>query len=227
VQLAMRYSPPTIEAVQAELLRPPADWEQVIVLPLFPQFSVATTGSCHQEWQRNMAPGMGTILIGGFHNHPAYIAAVTGTVKQALRKKPGGEACHILFSAHGLPESYIRKGDPYQAHIEETVRAVMEELPNDHSLAYQSKVGPVKWIGPAMEDAIAALGAAGQRRLVVVPIAFVSEHVETLHELDILMAGYAADAGITDYRRAPTVGTDRQFIAALADICRNPERYAA
>lgn len=227
VHVAMRFSPPMIATLQAELLQPTDEWHQVIVLPLFPQYSVATTLSCHLEWQRNGAFDDRAILIGGYHDHKDYIAAVQGTIDQALREKPGGADCHILFSAHGLPESYIRKGDVYQAQIESTVRAVMEGFSNDHSLAYQSKVGPVKWIGPETGEAIAALGRAGKRRLAVVPIAFVSEHVETLHELDILMAGIAAGAGITDFRRVAAVGTHPRFIAALADICRNPERYAA
>ncbi|MEE9464294.1 MAG: ferrochelatase [Candidatus Neomarinimicrobiota bacterium] len=225
VQVAMRYSPPAIEAVQATLLQTIEEWEEIIVLPLFPQYSFATTHTCYQAWSQNRALSDRATFIKSYHSHPGYIAAVRELIGATLNADGGGEGCHLLFSAHSVPESYIRQGDVYQAHIKETVGLVMEGLPNSYSLAYQSKVGPVKWLGPSTKDQIEALGHSGVTTLAVVPITFVCEHLETLHELDIIMSELARNAGIVNYLRVPAVGTHPKFIKALADISNNAERY--
>ena len=203
-----------------------AAWEEIRVLPPFPQYSFATARTCYQVWSQNRALGGRATFIKSYHNHPGYIAAVRELIKATLNANAGGEGCHLLFSAHSVPESYIRRGDVYQAQIKETVGLVMKGLPNSYSLAYQSKVGPVKWIGPSTKDRIEALGHSGLTTLAVVPIAFVCEHLETLHELDILLSEIARKAGIVDYLRVPAVGTHPKFIKALADISIHAARYA-
>ena len=226
VQVAMRYSPPTIEAVQTTLLQTVEEWDEIIVLPLFPQYSFATTRTCYQVWSQNRALSGRATFIKSYHDHPGYIAAVRELISTTLNTDAGGEGCHLLFSAHSVPESYIRRGDVYQAQIKETVGLVMKGLPNSYSLAYQSKVGPVKWIGPSTKDRIEALGHSGLTTLAVVPIAFVCEHLETLQELDILLSEFARNVGIVNYLRVPAVGTHPKFIKALADISIHAARYA-
>ncbi len=227
VHVAMRYSSPTIEEIQLELIQHETPWQEIIVLPLFPQSSFATTRTCQQEWARNSSLNRATTFIQSFHDHPDYIAAIRELIDQTVTPPSPGEPCHVLFSAHSMPESFIAKGDVYQSQIEETVRLVMDGLPYAHSLAYQSKVGPVKWLGPTTANEIVRLGQSGITDLAVVPIAFVCEHLETLHELDILLSEVAQDAGITNYMRVPALGTHPKFIDALADIVNHTERYTS
>merc|ERR1719159_1655309 len=129
------------------------------------------------------------------------------------------EGVHVLFSAHGVPKSYVDAGDPYQAQIEQCVKMIAKRLPKDVEthLSYQSRVGPVEWLGPATDDKLHELGKNGVRNLVVVPISFVSEHVETLEELDIEYKEVADEAGITGWRRAPALNLDKVFTDDLAD----------
>ncbi len=227
VDVAMRYSSPTIEEIQLELLKQGTSRQELIVLPLFPQSSFATTRTCRQEWARSSSPDRETTFIESYHDHPEYIAAIGDLISQTITSQSVGGQCHILFSAHSVPASFIAKGDIYQSQIEETVRLVMEGLPHSHSLAYQSKVGLVKWLGPTTESEIVRLGQSGVTDLAVVPIAFVCEHLETLHELDILLSKVAEGAGITNYMRVPALGTHPKFIDALADIVTHAERYAS
>ncbi len=227
VFVAMRYSSPTIDEIQLEILSAGTEWEEIIVLPLFPQYSFATTRTCYAEWSRNTAFNGVSTFVHSYHDHPNYIAAIRDQIKVTIADGAPGVEYHILFSAHGLPVSYITKGDKYQQQIEETVSLVMEGLPNEHTLAYQSKVGPGKWLAPATPDAITSLAASGVKQLAVVPIAFVCEHLETLHELDLRMNKVAGEAGIKSYLRVPALGVHPEFIKALADIIENRVRYAA
>ena len=225
VTCAMRYSAPTIGEVQAYLAADAAGWERIIALPLFPQYSFATTRSCSREWSANGQSPDNSLFIGSYHDHPGYIAAQRELLAERLAGQPDPGDIHVVFSAHGLPRSFIRKGDRYQAQIEETARLTMAGLANPWSIAYQSRVGPVKWLGPDTIAHIPALAAAGTKRVAVVPIAFVCEHLETLYELDMLIRDAALEAGIRDYLRVPAPGVQPRFIAALEDIVRNAEKY--
>ena len=201
---------------------------QLVILPLFPQFSTTTTGSGFPVLERLIAarPEFKSIdvrWVREWYDHPVYIEAFTLAIQRELEKSAGAERTHILFSAHSIPESYVRQGDPYLAQTEKTVELIMESLrrkghPNSHQLAFQSKVGPQKWLSPMTSDTIVQLGRQGMRDVLVVPISFVSEHSETLYELDILYKKTAADAGITNFRRVPALNSDATFIRALADI---------
>ncbi len=231
VTCAMRYSAPTIGEVQARLAAEKAGWARIIALPLFPQYSFATTRSCSREWSANghatdNALFSGSLFIGSYHDHPGYIAAQRELLSERLAGQPDAEDIHVVFSAHGVPRSFIRKGDLYQGQIEETARLTMAGLANPWSIAYQSRVGPVKWLGPDTITHIPALAAAGTSRVAVVPIAFVCEHLETLYELDMLIRDAALGAGIRDYLRVSAPRVQPRFIAALADIVRNAEKYA-
>ncbi len=146
--------------------------------------------------------------------------------RETLAGQADPTAIHLVFSAHGLPVSFVRKGDVYQQQVIATVARVMAGLPNPHSLAYQSKVGPVKWLTPATDQHIRSLAAQGIKRVAVVPIAFVCEHLETLYELDILIRDIAVEAGIATYLRVPALGVHPRFIRALADIVHHADRYA-
>ena len=226
VTCAMRYSAPMIEEVKRDLATAIDPWDRVVALPLFPQYSYATTRSCRRAWQAGNTPDDGASFIGPFHRHPDYVGSIGELIHATLEGQDDPAGIHIVFSAHSVPLSYIRRGDVYQTQIQETVDRVMAGLPNPHSLAYQSRVGPVKWLGPAMIQHIQDLASQGVRRVAVVPIAFVCEHLETLYELDILVRDIALEAGITTYLRVPAPGVHPRFIGALADIVRHAERYA-
>ena len=201
---------------------------QLVILPLFPQFSTTTTGSGFPVLQRLIAarPQFKSIdvrWVREWFNHPVYIEAFSLAIQRELKKNGDFEKVHILFSAHSIPESYVRQGDPYLEQTEKTVDLIMERLrqqgySNSHQLSFQSKVGPQKWLSPMTSDTIVELGQKGMRDVLVVPISFVSEHSETLYELDILYKKTAADAGITNFRRVPALNSDPTFISALADI---------
>lgn len=221
--VAMRYWHPLSDAAARAVhaWRP----QRVVVLPLYPQFSTTTTGSSLAAWRRAAeAAGLAvpTAEIGCYPRAPGFVAALAGLVRRTLADLPPGCRYRILFSAHGLPERIIRAGDPYGWQVEETVAALRTALAIDDLdsvVCYQSRVGPLTWIGPATIDEITRAGAEG-RGLVVVPVAFVSEHSETLVELDIEYRHLAERAGVPFYRRVLTVGTEPAFIAALAELVR-------
>ena len=149
VSCAMRYSSPTIRQARASLANDFEDWDRVIALPLFPQYSFATTRTCQREWHAAGEYGNPkTVFIGSYHDHPDYIAALRDVLSTSLEGQESSADIHVVFSAHGVPTSYIRKGDIYQTQIEETTQKVMAGLPNPFSIAYQSRVGPVKWLQP-------------------------------------------------------------------------------
>jgi protoporphyrin/coproporphyrin ferrochelatase len=201
---------------------------QLVILPLFPQFSTTTTGSGFPVLKRLIAarPQFKSIdvrWVREWFDHPVYIEAFSLAIQRELEKVGDSKKVHILFSAHSIPESYVRQGDPYLDQTEKTVGLIVEWLrqkghSNSHQLSFQSKVGPQKWLSPMTSDTIVELGQKGIRDVLVVPISFVSEHSETLYELDILYKKTAADAGITNFRRVPALNSDPTFIRALADI---------
>jgi ferrochelatase len=195
--------------------------DRIVLLPLYPQYSTTTTASSFKDWDRAAKSlSIATWRIESYPTAPGFIAAAADAVRETWNRTKPAIRYRLLLSAHGLPERIVRQGDPYQKQVEATAAALVEELrmPNlDWTVCYQSRVGPLKWIGPATDGEI--LRAAGEGLgVVVAPIAFVSEHSETLVELDIEYAKLARDSGAADYLRVPTVGTRPPFIAALAQL---------
>jgi len=222
--IGMRYWHPMIDTAVNTALGTAA--KRCIILPLYPHYSLATTGSAFAEVRRLLnqraARRLAVKFIDDWYDHPAYIAALVDRIRTGLAAmNPPQERVHLVFSAHGLPEKLIRKGDPYQRQIEETVRLTVKALGYDVALAhlcYQSRVGPLKWIGPSTEELIHELAWRGVRSVLVVPVSFVSDHLETLYEIDILYKNMAEQSGITEWRRAPSLNDAPLFIEALKTI---------
>ncbi len=217
---AMRYWRPSIIEALAAVRR--AGISRIVALPLYPQYSRATTGSSFKELQRILSLAgveFRVSCIESFHDHPLFIEALAGTIAEGFGSFPPEEAATILFSAHSLPVSFIESGDPYLSQVKETVRLAMERFPGrKHELAFQSKAGPVKWLEPSTEETISRLAENGCRNILVVPVSFVSDHIETLYEIDIAYAALARENGITHFRRAPALNTNPLFIECLAEL---------
>jgi ferrochelatase len=228
----MRYWHPSTEEALSEMRD--AGVTRVVTLTLFPHWTKATTGSSQKELERVLAlprwRGHGFTISGvdRYADDPLYLDAFALTVRRALESFPPGarERAVIVFSAHGLPQKFVDAGDPYVSQIEATRRGLLERLDvaNREVLGYQSRTGPVKWIGPGTDEIIERLGREGVKEMLVVPLSFVSDHIETLYEVDILFADMARAAGITDYRRPEALGTHPLFIEALARLV---ERHLA
>jgi protoporphyrin/coproporphyrin ferrochelatase len=224
VYIGMRYwNPFTKEALEA--IRRDGI-EDLVILPLYPQFSISTSGSSFRLidriWKENpsLKPLKYTV-VPSWYEKPGYLQAMADLVAQEIDKCPDPNDARVFFSAHGVPVSYVTEGgDPYQQEIENCAAAIMDRLdrPNQYTLAYQSKVGPVEWLQPYTEDAIVELAQQGIKDLVVVPISFVSEHIETLEEIDIEYRELAEEAGIHTFHRVPALDTNPTFIAAMADL---------
>jgi ferrochelatase len=229
---AMRYWRPfTSDAVDA--LRKAGPLDEIVLLPLYPHYSYATTLSSLKEWRRvadqakweqpTGKPPERT--IDNFHDHPLYIQALVQRIGSVLRQFPDSSRIHLVFSAHGLPMSLVEKGDPYSKQIEETVRLVCElgakqypGWPCTHLLSYQSRVGPAKWLQPPLTGTIERLGHEGVKEMLVVPISFVTEHIETLHEINIEAREDAKKFGIETFRMMPALGDSPLFISALKNL---------
>ncbi len=200
--------------------------DRIVALSLYPQYCRATTGTCLAELNRALKARRHSfhgelMVLDRWPEHPGYLDALAGTVKETLAGLPDEERkkAVVLFSAHGVPRSLVEKGDPYRDEVGKTVAGVMARLGGiPHRLAFQSALGPVKWLTPSLADMLAALAKEGAPPVVVVPLSFVSDHVETLYELDIQYAALARDLGFTRYLRAPALNTRPGFIAALADM---------
>jgi ferrochelatase len=219
--IAMRYWHPLTEETAA--LARAEKFDRLILLPLYPHFSYATTLSSLKEWNRcYIKDSVPVRTIGDFHTHPLYIEAIVARIETTFRHFQSRDGVHIVFSAHGLPLSLIQKGDPYQQQIQATVKAVLERggWPHPHTLCYQSRVGPQKWLEPSLTATIFQLAAAKVKRLLVVPVSFVTEHIETLFEINIEARETAQHAGIEQFRMMPAVGDSPKFIACLADLVR-------
>ncbi len=221
--VAMRYWHPMTDAAA----RAVAEWrpDEIVLLPLYPQYSSTTTGSSLAAWDEAAAAAGVSAPTRAVCCYPAeagFVAAVAGHVGTAVAAaRANGGRFRLLFSAHGLPERVIARGDPYQWQVEATVAAVMAELADpglDHAICYQSRVGPLRWIGPSTEEELARAAKDGVATAIVIPIAFVSEHSETLVELDIEYRKFAGEHGIANYIRVPTVGTTPAFIEGLAEL---------
>jgi ferrochelatase len=212
-----------VEKIQA------SNVESLVILPLFPQYSVTTTGSGFAALRQliDARPNFKKLNIQWVSAWPeqrTYVQAFAEAIERELTRFPDPGKAHILFSAHSIPESYVKEGDPYLEQTKKTVELVMDRLgqalgrKNPYQLSFQSKIGPVKWLEPFTSDVIKKLGKEGVDDVLVVPISFVSEHIETLYELDILFKKVAGEAGIKNFRRVPALNSDPTFIRALAEI---------
>ena len=222
--VGMRYWKPFTEEAIAQIR---ADGiTRLVVLPLYPQFSISTTGSSLNRMKaifaENGDTAMRVSVIESWQADPQYIQALARMVSEELARFPDQHPSntHILFSAHSVPVSYIEEGDPYLDQTRQTVEMVMKQLGEDglHSLSFQSKVGPVKWLQPSTDEALRRLAAEGVSQVLLVPVSFVSEHIETLYELDILYRHVAEEIGLRHYRRVPALNCQPDFIDALANL---------
>jgi ferrochelatase len=229
--VAMRYwHPLTAAAVGAvKAWRP----DEIVLLPLYPQFSTTTTASSLAMWRHEAArQGLigATRMIRSYPAAPGFVAALAARIEGALDSAATEAApVRLLFSAHGLPLRIVRGGDPYPSEVEGTAAAVVQALGRvglEWRVCYQSRVGPLAWLGPSIDEELRRAGRDGVA-VVVAPISFVSEHSETLVELDHDYRRLAETCGVPGYRRVATVGTDPRFIAALGDLVRNAQRTAS
>ncbi len=219
VFIGMRYWRPfigdVVPAIAQEGIR------RVIALGLYPQYSVATTGSSLSRLQA-AAAGLPLELhsVLSWYDHPLYLDALTERIREGLgRFTDNHSGVHLLFSAHSLPKKFIDEGDPYADHIKATVAEVVRRIDVPWSLCYQSRSGPVEWLEPSTERMIGELAAKGVRNLLVVPVSFVSDHIETLYEIDILYKSMARGLGMR-LERVESLNTFPLFIAALGDIVK-------
>lgn len=224
VYVGMRYWHPFTEEAIAQIKRDQIS--NLVILPLYPQFSISTSGSSFRQletlWEQD--PELQKIeytVIPSWYRHSGYLQAMADLINRELDQCPNPDQVHIFFSAHGVPQSYVDDlGDPYQKEIEDCTKLIMQTLnrPNDYTLAYQSRVGPIEWLKPYTDEAIKELAHKGVKDLMIVPISFVSEHIETLEEIDIEYREVAEEAGIENFYRVPALNTHPLFISDLADL---------
>ena len=219
VWVAMRYWRPLTEEVVREVAAAPPD--ELVLLPLYPQYSKVTTGSSLNEWNRR-AKGLDipARTVAEFYRHPLYIDALAEKINQALERFPAGQPPALVFSAHGVPLSVIESGDPYCRQTEETVALVVRRggWSNPEQLCYQSRVGPGRWTEPMLHTTLQNVRAGGSRRVLVIPISFVTEHIETLYEIDIEAREQAARLGFEQFEVMPALNDSPKFIQCLADL---------
>ena len=234
--IGMRYWHPFTEEALTEIQKDGIN--ALVIVPLYPQFSISTSGSSLRVLQEEFSKHsdiygtakMVHTVIPSWYDRPGYVKAMTNLIQKELdsftdkelaEAPPGTKQKHVLFSAHGVPRSYIEAGDPYQQQIQECVATISAHLPQENvevHLSYQSRVGPIEWLRPYTDDVLPELGAKGVKNLVVVPISFVSEHIETLEEIDIEYRELAEESGITNWRRCSALNTDATFIDDMADM---------
>jgi ferrochelatase len=204
--------------------------DRIVLLPLYPQYSTTTSASSLKDWDRaakKAGLAAPTTRLCCWPDEPGFVAAMAARIRQTATDLQPGVSYRLLLSAHGLPRRIIARGDPYQWQVERSAAAIVAALDMpalEPVICYQSRVGPLKWIGPATDAQIRRAGADG-KGVIVAPIAFVSEHSETLVELDIEYGKLAREAGVLDYRRAPTAGAEPAFISGLADLVRQALLY--
>ncbi|KAL4340462.1 hypothetical protein GQ457_08G000210 [Hibiscus cannabinus] len=235
VYVGMRYWYPFVEEAVEQIKRDGIT--KLVVLPLFPQFSISTTGSSIRVF-RQIFEGdaylsrLPVSVILSWYQRQGYIRSMADLIEIELAKFAKPEEVMIFFSAHGVPISYVEDaGDPYKDQMEECVYLIMQELKargngNDHTLAYQSRVGPLQWLKPYTAEVLVELGRNGVKSLLAVPISFVSEHIETLEEIDMGYKDLALGSGIENWRRVPALGCTPSFIGDLADAVVEALPYA-
>jgi ferrochelatase len=228
VAVGMRYTAPFADATVAELQA--SGVSEVIALALYPHYSIATTGSSFNDLARALdRAGMTEVpvtWIPGWFHHPRYLRALADRIREGLLRLAGGPPVHLLFSAHGLPSSYVRKGDPYQMQVQATVREALREVgwTGPYSLSWQSRVGPVRWLAPSTDDELRRLGEAGVHALLVVPVSFVGDHIETLYEIGVTYRAVALAAGIERFEVTRGLDTHPELIGCLADLVEQAVR---
>ena len=226
VEIGMRSAEPSIESA----LRRLKEWgaRRLVLLPLFPHFSTTTTGTCLEEAEAALARMNWSPLkheVRNWPDEPSYAALLRRTVDEAIARAEGErgaapDTIHVLFSAHSLPLKIVERGDTYPEDIARTIEAVTNELKHPWSLCFQSRNGKMAWLEPYIEDELKRLGREGVRRVVVAPVSFVSDHIETLFELDQLYAEEARRSGVTHYYRARSFNGDPEFAEVLRAILR-------
>jgi len=225
VYVGMRCWKPTIDEAVQRLLRDGI--RRLVLLPLFPQYSMTTTGSCFRYFRTldgrlGLSPKIQISYIQSWYKESLYVEAMADLIRAALMRfsEEGRARVRLLYSAHSLPARYIEEGDPYLEQSRESVALIDACLGTAHAstLAFQSRVGPVKWLGPDTRDVLADLAGKGVDRVLAVPISFVSDHIETLQEMDIQYKQLAAKLGIREFHRADAPNLHPTFIRALADL---------
>jgi ferrochelatase len=220
-----------VEDVVAELAR--TGVRKFLALPLYPHYSLTTTKGALERSRaavERLAPGAELEELGSWPTHPGFVAAHAETIREGIRSfpDPRPESVHLLYSAHSIPKKLVtREGDPYPTEVEASIAAINAALgeTSPWSLAYQSKLGPVEWLGPPTLGEIGRLGALGARQVLAIPIAFVSDHVETLYEIDQLFGEEARRAGIPEFRRTPGLNDRPSFLRGLSDIALSHETF--
>ncbi len=225
--VAMRYWHPFTSEAIAQVMR--AGCDEIVLLPLYPQYSSTTTGSSLNEWERNFRGHAPVRRVKSFYRHPAYLDAVIEKIEEALSRFSVPNRAEIVFSAHSVPMSVIAKGDPYQRQIEDTVELLMKRggWRNGHRLCYQSKVGASKWLQPSLHRALHDLSEEKKHEVCVVPVAFVSDHVETLGEINHEAREEARRLGITQFEMTSGLNDSPKFIFALGQLVRETLRDAS
>ncbi len=221
--VAMRYWHPfvreALEAIEKEGIK------RIIAVSLYPHYSRATSGSSFNDLGRSLKKCSSPLEVRSvrqFFDHPLYINALVEKIEQSLALFSERSRVQLFFSAHSLPQSFITGGDPYLDHIQATVRLVMEQLGDvSHHLAFQSRAGPVKWLEPSTGEKLKEIAAAGHTDVLMVPLSFVSDHIETLHEIDIEYREVADHLGITNFRRIVSLNSSPLFIKCLAELVRD------
>src|SRR2546423_7016287 len=213
--VAMRYWKPFTEEALEQLMCD--EISHLVVLPLYPQFSISSTGSSLNRMNALISEKgyrlPRTSVVCSYEDDEGYISALAATVAEKLAEFPDPERAHILFSAHSIPVSYVKQGDPYLEHTERTVELVMQRLGKHrpYTLSFQSKVGPVAWLSPGTDATVRPLAGEGVEPPLTRPVSFVSEHSETLYEMDLLYGGLAAGAGIKHYLPGPAKNSPARF----------------
>ena len=220
VFVAMRYWHPLTSETATKIES--GNYHKIILLPLYPHYSISTTGSSFNEWKRVYTGSVDTIYIDQYFDNHFYIQAINEKIDKTLLKFPekNRKDINLVFSAHGTPFSYVKKGDPYSGHINKTIEAVMKERNEVYSLCYQSKVGPAKWLEPSTADKIKELAEKGRKNLLIIPISFVSDHIETEYEISVLYKKTAGKAGVENYMVMEGLNDSETFIKALIDVTK-------
>jgi len=224
IRAAFTCSRPLVEDVVKSLAQ--SGVKKILAFPLYPQYSLSTTKSALDRTRaavRRFAPSAQLIELAEWHLHPLFLQAHAELIRKILPTfpDPSDEKIHLVFSAHSIPEKLVtERGDPYRDQMRQTVQGVLEKSGwrGPSTLAWQSKLGPIKWLGPSTEETIIKLGQEGVKQALVVPIAFVTDHIETLFELDQELAQEAGEAGIREFRRAPALNDHPTFIGSLVDL---------
>ncbi|KAB1219747.1 Ferrochelatase-2, chloroplastic [Morella rubra] len=226
VYVGMRYWYPFTEEAIQQIKKDKIT--RLVVLPLYPQFSISTTGSSIRVLQRTFREDsylseLPVSIINSWYQREGYVRSMADLIEKELNNFLNPEEVMILFSAHGVPVSYVEDaGDPYKDQMEECIYLIMQELKarridNEHTLCYQSRVGPIKWLEPYTDEVLVELGQKGVKSLLAVPVSFVSEHIETLEEIDVEYKNLALESGIENWGRVPALGCTSSFITDLAD----------